>query len=390
MKKLFFIFLILLSISVLAEDEIIIEPDNNIEVQKDLLQGEHEIIYEKPIELDEVSPYSKEGLKAIITRDYNLDLPDGLFKEQLTFKFNKKFFKEIELKGNYKTALVQTISDDSNFKFDPNSITIGVKGKFSDKEAFNTLFQVNPTGKSFFRRLVLDAWVETHRIKNNTVIFGTSRPTVGIEGGQSYYTLPFFLRSQTARNFGGVRKTGLRIKGDYKYFDYDIGGYSSDTYYTNFFPGMETDLWVGVKPLAKKENLGKLYVAGGYVGGRRHHQGYNVVSGAIQYDYKKFWMRGEIQNADGSNGASGLTNKKRMGYSATLAYRLTKKLEVLLRYDDFNPDKKVHKNNTREYSAGINYYILGQGMKLILDYIYCQNQASKNSHKILIGTQILL
>ena len=236
MKRILFIFLILLSFIALADDEILLNPDNNIEIQKDLLEGEHEVIYENPIEL-EINPYSKESLKGIITRDYNLDVPDGLFKEQLTFKFNKKFFKQAEFKLNYKTAMVEKIDeDDSDFKFDPNSITIGIKGKFSSKEGFNTLFQLNPTDSNFFKKLVLDSWVESNRIKNNTIILGTSRPTVGLDGSQSYYTLPFFARSQSARNFAAIRKTGLRIKGDYKYFDYDIGGYSSDTWYQSFFP----------------------------------------------------------------------------------------------------------------------------------------------------------
>ena len=98
----------------------------------------------------------------------------------------------------------------------------------------------------------------------------------------------------------------------------------------------------------------------------------------------------EYAVANGSNGGSGLTSKHRQGWYVTLGYHLTKKLELLARYDDFNPDKKIHNNNQREYTAGINYYLKGQSLKLILNYIYCQNQAKSNSHRILLGTQIAL
>ncbi|MBQ3819343.1 hypothetical protein II810_02740, partial [bacterium] len=64
--------------------------------------------------------------------------------------------------------------------------------------------------------------------------------------------------------------------------------------------------------------------------------------------------------------------------------------EAVVRYDDFNPDENINDNNTREYSAGINYYIKGQALKLILNYVFCQNQAGRDSHRILFGTQIAI
>ena len=101
-------------------------------------------------------------------------------------------------------------------------------------------------------------------------------------------------------------------------------------------------------------------------------------------------MRAEYANADGSNGGDGLTNKKRQGWYVTLGYRITKKLEAILRYDEFDPDKKISNNNKREYTAGINYYIKGQALKLILNYVYCQNSSAPDSHRIIIGSQIAL
>lgn len=347
---------------------------------------------EKPILLETPGPYSKEALRGIIEKDYNLNSPSGMFQDQLKLRFEKGPLKEVGAQVSVQGNFSETFSDNSNFKYNPQLINIGFKGKFkSEKEGFNTLFDVTPLHDNFFHRAVLDAWVETNRIPNNTLMFGTSRPNVGVEGGQSPYTLPFINRTQTARNFGNIRKTGIRLKGNYKYIDYDLGGYSSDTWYSEFFPGVESDLWVSFKPLAKnKEKFGNLSLKGGIAAGNRNSTYFLVSSAAISYDYKKLWLRGEFQNADGSNGASGLTDKKRAGYNVTIGYHLTKKIEALARFDDFDPDKNIKDNNQREYTLGLNYYILGQCARIIVNYVFCQNETKPDSHKLIVGTQILL
>lgn len=387
MKKLLTTIFILLSVQIALcieepfEQPIILEPE-------DKTQNEHPVL----LEPEDISPYSKQALKGIIEKEYNLKSPDGMFKDQLKLRLEKGPVKETGMQFSYQGNFSENIDNESRFKYTPSALNIGVKGKFrSGKEGFNTLFDVTPIHQNFFHRLVLDAWIETNRIPHHTVMFGTSRPTVGIEGGQSPYTLPFIYRTQTARNFANVRKTGLRVKGDYKYIDYDLGGYSSDTWYSEFMPGVETDLWANIKPLAKAEGkYGNLNLGGGITTGERNSHDFFVTSAAVAYDYKKFWARAEYQNADGSNGASGITEKKRRGYNATVAYHITKKIEALLRYDDFDPDKTISNNNTREYTAGVNYYILGQTAKLIFNYVFCENRGKSDSHKIIFGTQFLL
>jgi len=391
MRKIILIFFIFFSFLAWADDfeDIILNSKSNTEREKDLIEGEYEVIYEEPIELN---PYSKEGLKGIIEKEYDLNNNEGLLKNQLRYKFKHGFIDDVTFKYGTKGFFSQTIDKKNDFNYDTKLITLTTYGKFKNqKEGYSLLFDLTPMHENFFKRLVLDAYIESNRIKNNKLIIGTSRPTVGIEGGISSYLTPFLNKSQTARSFGHIRKTGVRLLGDYKYFNYDIGGYSSDTRYTKFFPGVETDLWLGVKPLANTDGkFGNLRIGGGYNGGKRNSKDFHVLSSAIEYDYKNFWLKSEYQYANGSNGYDGLTTKKRDGYNATVGFRLTKKLELVARYDNFNNDKKIKHNNTREYSAGINYYILGQGLRLIFNYIYCQNQVAKNSHKLLFGTQILL
>lgn len=393
MKKIYLLILIILFGHLVCAnelDEIILDAQiENTQQEKDLIEGEYEVIYEN---LYEPRPYSKEALKGIVEKDYNINSNEGLFKNQLHHEFKHGIINDVTFKFGTQGNFNQNFSKESSFSYDTKLITSTVYGKFKNqKEGYNLLFDLTPKHDNFLYRLVLDAYIESNRIKNNKIIIGTSRPTVGIEGGISSYLTPFLNKAQTSRNFGHIRKTGLRLLGDYKYFDYDIGGYSSDTRYTQFFPGVETDLWLGLKPFANfSEKYGNLYIGGGYNGGSRNSKNFSVYSLASKYNYKKIWISGEYQYADGSNGYSGITTQKRDGYNITLGFRPTKKIEFLARYDDFDGNKKISKNNTKEYSAGINYYILGQGLKLIFNYIYCQNQTSKDSHKLILGTQLIL
>jgi len=32
----------------------------------------------------------------------------------------------------------------------------------------------------------------------------------------------------------------------------------------------------------------------------------------------------------------------------------------------------------------------GQALKFVLNYVYCENKSAKNSHRIVVGTQLLL
>lgn len=363
----------------ISEDEILLEQEEAF----DLFENTQE----------KINPYSKQALKAIIEKEYNLNSAEGIFKEQLEYKFQKGIINDVGLSLKTRSTFTESINDDSShLLFRPNIIDLGIKGKFKgEKEAFNTLFELAPEHENFFNKLVLDAWIETTRIPNNVLLFGNSRTPTGLEGGMSAFLIPFATRSQTARNLGNARKTGLRLKGEYKYFDYDIGGYSSDTYLSEFMPGVEGNIWLQAKPFAnKKEKLGNLIVAAGYNTGVRNSKDFNVVSTALSYEHKKFWTRAEYQYANGSNGASGLSEKTRQGWNITAAYRLTKKLEILARYDEFDPNMNIKTLNQREYTAGINYYLLGQGLRFIFNYVFCQNQTPNPSHKIIFSTQILL
>ena len=293
--------------------------------------------------------------------------------------------------GNLGLNFADGESFGANYSFD--FINLGLDGKFKNNNAdFRIMLGVNPlSNRNFAQNLFADMYIATNKIPHHRFIIGNTRPPVGMEGGYSPFLLPFVARSQIARNFGSVRKLGSRLSGNYSLVDYDIGLYSSDTYFQEFFPGTEFVGWINFKPLGKTDGkYGKLTLGTGIESGQRNFD-YTVKGAYLGYEYKKMLLNFEWSDADGYNGPIGYAiNKKAGGFYSTLAYRLTPKLQALLRYDQFDPNKDVAKNNKREYVIGFNYFIKGQALKMMLNYVFCQNDAIKDSHRLILGTQILL
>ena len=332
---------------------------------------------------------------------YNLeiertDVPSQLLKNQLTWHFEKGALESLHIWSAYQMNFNTTIPErgDTDSKFDVGLINILIDGKFKGgKENFRIM--LDPTHRSshlpFMEPFFQDLYIESTRLAHTRILVGNSRPGVGIEGAQSPYTLAFINRSQISRNLANMRKFGLRVRGDYSLVDYDAGIYSSSTNFTSFFPGQECDLWVNIKPLGKTDGRwGKLVTGAGIQSGSKHNVSYNMTSAYAGYDYKKFWTKFEYAYANGSNGGSGLTRNRSQGLFVTVGYHLTKKLEILARYDQFDPNRQKQNSNQREYTLGANYYIKGQALKLIFNYVYCQNDSAVDAHRLMMGTQVVL
>ena len=227
------------------------------------------------------------------------------------------------------------------------------------------------------------------RIPHHKIIVGNSRNQVGVDGGASSYTLPFAMRSQIGRTFGNTRALGVRVVGDYPYVDYSLAVNSSDRFFRDFFPGAEFTGWVNVKPLSKvQEKYGNLVIGGGLNAGQNHTD-YKVAGAYIGYKHKNFTANAEYSIADGYNGVN-ISTDKASGFYTTLAYKITPKLQIVARYDQFDPNRDIANNDRREYSIGLNYFIKGQALRLLLNYVFCDYENSEKSHRIIMGTQILL
>lgn len=325
------------------------------------------------------------------------DKPNYLLQEVLTHKFDEdSILDRTQLWAGYNGDIGLQFNNDGDHitnHYDINTINVGYDIFFKNNNAdARIMFNYNPfTERNFVQNLFADMYIATNKIPHHRLLVGHSRPPVGMEGGAGPFVLPFIARSQIARNFGTVRKLGARVSGNYSLVDYDFGVYSSDTYFQEFFPGAEFIGWINVKPLAKTDGKwGQLKIGGGLQGGHRDNN-YCVTGAYIGYEYKRFMANFEWAHASGYNGPAGYsTDKHASGFYATIGYMLTKKLQILARYDEYDPNREVANNNKREYSVGLNYFIKGQGLRLILNYVFCQNDAAKDSHRILLGTQILL
>lgn len=322
--------------------------------------------------------------------------PTFLLENILTKHYEKdSIWEKTQFWGAYSANTGFNFSDNekfgSNYSYD--YINLGLDGHLKDRNGdFRIMLNVSPlSNRDFSHMLFSDVYIATNKIPNHRIWLGNTRPMVGMEGGYSPFLLPFIARSQISRNFGTVRRLGARIDGNYDLVDYNLGLYSSDTYWQAFFPGTEFIGWINFKPLGKTDGkYGALKIGSGIQTGERQCD-YTVKGAYIGYEYKKWWLNFEYSDANGYNGPIGYSvNKRASGFYSTLAYKLTPKVQCLLRYDQFDPNKNISHNKRKEYTAGINYFVKGQALKLVLNYVFCQDQATKNSHRILLGTQIVL
>ena len=343
---------------------------------------------------------SEKTLQEKLNDIYHLEIeqiekPAFIFKDILTKNFDKNSsWESLHLWGAYgaHTNFNFTNSEYLNADYAFDVINAGLDGKLKNNNGdFRIMLNVSPlSNRNFAQNLFADMYVATNKIPHHRFWLGNTRPPVGKEGGYSPYVLPFITRSQISRNFGTVRKLGARVSGNYSLFDYDLGLYSSDTYFQEFFPGTEFVGWMNFKPLGKTDGkYGKLTLGGGLQSGDRNCD-YTVTGAYIGYEYKKWLLNFEWADANGYNGPIGYSiDRHASGFYSTLAYRITPKLQALLRYDQFDPNKDLKNNTIKEYVAGINYFIKGQALKLVFNYVFCQNDATKDSHRLMLGTQIL-
>ena len=319
-------------------------------------------------------------------------IPSFLLQDELTFKYKKGPIDRVQFYGAYQGNFgfdFEGADYDTDYGF--GFMEAGVVGDFKDKNTdFKLQLNFRPgENRTYLQGLVTDAYIMSTHIPHHKVIIGNSRNQVGFEGGMGSYVLPFAMRSQISRTFGNTRALGVRVVGDYDLIDYSLALNSSDRFFKEFFPGAEFTGWVNFKPLGKTDGRYGTLVLGGGLNAGHNDTSYTVGGAYASYRYKKFMANFEYAIADGYNGTYRSTDKA-TGFYTTIAYRITQKLHILARYDQFDPNRDIADNKRREYSVGLNYFIKGQALRLILNYVFCDNEDTEDSHRIILGTQILL
>ncbi len=367
--------------------------DENYELHRKMY-GRKDVIINRNRDIE----LSEDSLSEKLHKIYKLevsqtDTPIYLLEDILTIKPKKGIIKDMQLFGAYRGNMNFNFADgqDTDVLYDVSAIEAGLEGEFVNGWNYKFKTRLAPSSQwSFWQNLVSDMYITNDNFKRHKIVVGNSKLPIGVEGGQSSATLLFLNRSQLARTFGNSRKTGLRLIGDLDLVDYDFGVYSSDTYFREFFPGVDFTGWVDFKPLGKtKGEYGDLTLGTGLSAGT-HNNNYAVAGTYFGYEYKDFLVNFEAAIADGYNGRVGLSDKKASGFYTTVGYHITPKVQLVARFDTFDPNRDVDNDERQEYSAGLNYYIKGQGLKFMINYIFCQDEAREDSHRFFLGTQILL
>ena len=294
-----------------------------------------------------------------------------LLKDVLTFDYDKGPIDRIQFFGKYRGNMNFNFQNQGSYSsdYDIGSIDVGMIGEFNHfKETdFKLQFKLTPVSDlTFFQQLISDAYIVNKNIPHHQIIIGNSRNQVGVEGGMNSSFVPFVMRSQIARTFGNTRAFGARVTGKYSLIDYSLAANSSDRFFKEFFPGAEFTGWVNFKPLGlTKGKYGKLVLGTGVSTGRNQNS-YTVGGAYVSYTYKKFFINGEYSRANGYNGRYTSSNNAQ-GFYTTIGYSVTPKLQVVGRFDWFDPNMDKSGDTRKEYSAGINYYLIGQGLKIMLN-----------------------
>lgn len=240
-----------------------------------------------------------------------------------------------------------------------------------------------------------DIYVSTDILPHHTVYFGQTRVPIGIEGTSSPFALDTIDRSQIARNFSDYRDTGVKIAGTFPLVDYYAGAYNgSGQHYKDSTNGMAFGGFVTLKPLYNVPKYGKLELGGGYyrqqnaqtITATRYES--QTVSAALNYKYKKIGLKNEwaYRHGYGAIAANGDVPDAK-GLFSQVTYDLTKKVQLLAKYDVFNPINKQNCNT--EYTIGTNYFLADNNIKFQIDGVAVSNQSGRDSKRLMILTQFM-
>ena len=331
--------------------------------------------------------------RVIKTKITRTDIHSYLLEKELTTEYERGPIEKTHYFFGYRGSVNAMLSSgDYSTKYENSVTEFGLYGKFKNPNYdFKLKFRPIPKrGVDYIDQLIGDAYIVNRQIPHHKIIAGYSRVQSGVEGGSSTYLLPFVTRSQIGRIFGNSRSLSLKLIGDYEYADYSIAAGSSGRYITSGMPGAEFAGWINVKPFGSQDGkYGKLTLGAGVNTGHNRND-YTVGNFYIGYKHKRLWTNFEAAVADGYNGSKGISDKKASGLAFTLGWKIKPYLQVIGRIDSFDPDKHIHNNRTNEYTMGVNWFIKGQALKLMFNYVFCQNQNAPDGHRFIMATQVLL
>ncbi len=314
-------------------------------------------------------------------------------EDSAILKLDTKYIQNFRLNG-----AVQMLTD-ANYPTEGSGYT---KFKFLDthlwftgdlNETTNFKVMFNPlrdvSGYDGFQTIFSDVYIQTKTSDNTKLLIGQNRVPIGMGGCASQYDLRFIYRPSISTIFSNARAFGAQHTGDFKYLNYNVGFYDSARFMTDMFKGAETIGWVNFKPLANfGDKYGTLLVGAGAQHGKKDYT-YTVLGGYAGYEYKKFAAEFEYSHADGYNGTYN-SNNKAGGFYADVRYFVHPKVQLLVGYDQLQPNLSLNHDRVNSYLLGLNYYIRGNRVKIASNYIFTQNpNGGPDINRFLVMTQLL-
>ncbi len=190
----------------------------------------------------------------------------------------------------------------------------------------------------------------------------------GVRGGglTSHTKIDIVERPVIAQKWGAAtigadyRDYGLAILGSVSGFSYNLtfhnGAGSKNVLASHksignkFNSGMAVSAMVGFKPASIKG-----LDVGGYFGqGNKYYNDYSSYSGYVYYQPGKFRFKGEYVSWTNKNGPVDVTSN---GFYAFGAYKILPKIELLARFENYDPNVDVTDDEQTDITIGAGYSI---------------------------------
>jgi uncharacterized coiled-coil protein SlyX len=224
-------------------------------------------------------------------------------------------------------------------------------------------------------RILQDAFITLDYIKNVHIDIGQYKVPLSLEGLQSSATLETVERAMFASDrgrggsYGDVRDFGVMIRGPItKHFDYQVGLFNGSGENQNDVDKNDAKAVIGRlvvrPPFIKGLQIGGSGAWGN--GARADRPRRDRLGGELLFVRGPFKFKSELMTGKDAE-------LHRLGYYTHFGYRITPKVELIFRFDVWDPDTRRETNSAnvteRDYIAGFNYYILENNVKLQVNYL---------------------
>lgn len=304
-------------------------------------------------------------------------------KKNWKFNYGENFKVTGGLQANYYANFQRGANPvPDNFSIPYGEITFS--GKINEK--FDYMARTIPTrqfgGNASKNAIFDDLYIGTNIIPKHYISVGQVRVPFGMEAPMNSLDIDFIEYSQMARNviIGNNQQfdTGIKADGDFDFVNYKIGAFNgAGQTAAQGNRNMTLVAQANLKPFYSVPKLGNLLIGGSFLSGDRTGSKRHGYGAHASYNLGKLILKSELMNFNKAN-----------GYNFDAKYQLTDKLQLLGRWDLYDPNIREGADKTTEYILGINY-ALAENLLLMINYGFADRQESKDSHRLGILKQVI-